>query len=138
MPREPAALSAPRARPISTRETVMRVAADVLSSGDLGYDTPISEVGLDSLSATEMVERLESVLGAKIDRAVALAAPTLRDLAAHIDANAPLARAPAERSSREDSVGARPRDVAGIEGSDAANPKRRRSAPAIAYPGRDG
>ena len=98
-----------------------------------------SEVGLDSLSTTEMIEQLESALGAKIDRAAALAAPTLRDLVALIEANAPRARAAAVSSSREDSGWARPRDVAGMSSADGANrqPARRRSAPAVVYPGRD-
>ena len=118
-------------RPLSPRrrlrklvKTIQDLTARILGlhADDIEEDRPLQELGLDSVTAVEMVESVGRLLGASIPGTVLFDHPTIEDLSRYlldevVDFDAPTAPASASASA---SVGTEPSDVAGMTDDEVA------------------
>ncbi|WP_285581685.1 non-ribosomal peptide synthetase/type I polyketide synthase [Herbidospora sp. NBRC 101105] len=78
---------APARPPGDVRTVVRRLVGGALKRDDLGDDESFLSLGLDSLTAVDLVKRLEKELGRTLPVTLFFEFRTLRELSAHLDAD---------------------------------------------------
>ncbi|WP_062347510.1 hybrid non-ribosomal peptide synthetase/type I polyketide synthase [Herbidospora yilanensis] len=78
------------------RTVVRRLVGGALKRDDLGDDESFLSLGLDSLTAVDLVKRLEKELGRTLPVTLFFEFRTLRELTAHLDADGPFPLTPVQ------------------------------------------